>query len=74
MLFLTWLSFCKVPSEFYLALQPLTLQRIHCPEIIPSGTLWHVKIRNSFSASPEGGRAEIGLAVSGGAMENMRQP
>lgn len=30
----------------YLTHQSLTLQRIHCPKIISSATLWHVKIRN----------------------------
>lgn len=31
---------------YYLTHQSLTLQRIHCPVIISSATLWHVKIRN----------------------------
>lgn len=35
----------NAPS-YYLTHQSLTLQRIHCPEIISSATLWHVKIRN----------------------------
>lgn len=30
----------------YLTHQSLTLQKIHCPKIISSATLWHVKIRN----------------------------
>lgn len=35
----------NAPSS-YLTHQSLTLQRIHCPEIISSATLRHVKIRN----------------------------